>query len=179
MDDTKKAYKQVSGVDIEEQKRIWDERGKGYYGEFLVFNHLYGEIPGMCKILMNCEIPVEGNKSTEVDLILIHETGIYSFEMKHYKGDIYVNPDGNTWTQYFRTQSNEVFHNPIQQNEYHISAIKKLFPDIQILTLTLMSTRKRLSFRTDTETTSLCWSAHTAVTLWDSSQSGKRHPLPA
>ncbi len=123
------AYKQVSGIDIEEQKRIWDERGKGYYGEYLVFNHLYTDIPGMSKILMNCEIPAEGNKTTEIDLILIHETGMYSFEMKHYKGDIYVNLDGDIWTQYFRTQSNEVFHNPIRQNEYHITALKKLFPD--------------------------------------------------
>ena len=132
MNDSEKAYKKVSGVDIQEQKNIWDERGKGYYGEYLVFNHLYGEIPGMSKILMNCEIPVEGNKKTEIDLILVHETGIYSFEMKHYKGDIYGDIDGEIWTQYFRTQSNEVFHNPVQQNAYHISALKDRFPSVPV-----------------------------------------------
>ena len=30
--DIKDIYKQLTDVDIEEQKRLWDERGKGYYG---------------------------------------------------------------------------------------------------------------------------------------------------
>jgi len=34
-------YTQLTNVDIEEQKKIWDERGKGYYGEYLLFNHIY------------------------------------------------------------------------------------------------------------------------------------------
>ena len=59
MESIESAYKQVTGVDIKEQKEIWDERGKGYYGEYLVFNHLFANIPGMSKILMNCEIPAE------------------------------------------------------------------------------------------------------------------------
>ena len=40
MSDLKKEYKQLTNVDIEEQKRIWDERGKGYYGEYLVLQEL-------------------------------------------------------------------------------------------------------------------------------------------
>ena len=32
--DIKEIYKQLTGVDIEEQKKLWDERGKRYYGEF-------------------------------------------------------------------------------------------------------------------------------------------------
>lgn len=82
-------YYNLTGVDIEEQKKIWDERGKGYYGEFLVLKALYKNIPGTCKILMNLQIPVSYEKTTEIDLLMIHETGLYVFEIKHLKGTIY------------------------------------------------------------------------------------------
>lgn len=87
--DIKETYKQLTGVDIEKQKYLWDERGKGYYGEFLVFCELYKYIAGKCKLLMNLQIPVDSQKTTEIDLIMIHETGLYVFEIKHYKGTIY------------------------------------------------------------------------------------------
>lgn len=130
--DIKKIYNRLTGIDISEQLRIWDERGKGYYGEFLVFSLLYQQIPGVCKILMNLEIPVENGKTTEVDLLMIHETGIYVFEIKHYKGVIYGKDTDIKWTQFFRTEDNQYFDNPILQNEYHIKAIKKLFPNVAI-----------------------------------------------
>ncbi len=119
-------YRQLTGVDIEVQKRIWDERAIGYYGEFLVFSELYKHIPGNCKILMNLEIPVSTGGKTEIDLLLIHETGLYVFEIKHYKGTIYGNDTDAVWTQYFRTTTNQVFKNPIQQNGYHVRALSNL-----------------------------------------------------
>lgn len=130
--DIKDIYKQLTNVNIEEQKRLWDERGKGYYGEYLVFCELYKKIVGNCKILMNLNIPTEKSKTTEIDLLMIHETGIYVFEIKHYKGKIYGNDTGEIWTQYFRTVKNSVFKNPMLQNEYHIEAINKLFDNIPI-----------------------------------------------
>lgn len=130
--DIKKVYKQLTGVDIEDQKHIWDERGKGYYGEFVVFCELYKHVIGTGKILMNLNIPVENGGTTEIDLLLIHETGFYVFEIKHYKGTIYGDSTGEIWTQYFRTAKNNTFRNPILQNEYHINALKKIFPDTPI-----------------------------------------------
>lgn len=130
--DIKTAYNQLTNVDIEQQKQIWDERGKGYYGEYLVFCELYKIIPGNGKILMNLNVPVSASKSTEIDLVLIHETGIYVFEIKHYKGTIYGKSTDPIWTQYFRTAKNNTFKNPIEQNRYHIEALSKLFPDIPI-----------------------------------------------
>ena len=70
----KETYRQLTNVDIIEQKQIWDERGKGYYGEYLLFCELYKEISGECKILMNLNIPVNAMNTTEIDLLLIHET---------------------------------------------------------------------------------------------------------
>ena len=130
--DVKTIYTQLTNVDIEQQKRIWDERGKGYFGEYLLFCELYKSITGNGKILMNLNVPAENSKTTEIDLVLIHETGLYVFEIKHYKGTIYGKDTDAIWTQYFRTVKNNTFKNPIEQNRYHIQALKKLFPDTPI-----------------------------------------------
>ena len=125
-------YKKLTGVDINEQTSLWDERGKGYYGEFLVFQEIYKGISGCSKMLMNLEIPTPTGGTTELDLLLIHETGLYVFEVKHYKGTIYGKIHDKRWTQYFRTARNNSFKNPVEQNQYHINALQKLFPDIPI-----------------------------------------------
>lgn len=135
-------YKQLTNIDIEQQKKLWDERGKGYYGEFLVFCELYKNIPGNCKILMNLNIPTKQDKTTELDLVLIHETGIYVFEIKHYKGTIYGDDTNSIWTQYFRTAKNNTFKNPILQNEYHISALKNIFNDVPIKSVIVFTNRE-------------------------------------
>ena len=128
-------YKQLTNIDINEQRQIWDERGKGYYGEYLLFCELYKHIFGTSKILMNLNIPVDHLKTTEIDLLLIHETGLYVFEIKHYKGTIYGKDTDSRWTQYFRTAKNNTFKNPIEQNGYHIRALKKIFPDMPMHSL--------------------------------------------
>ena len=128
--DIREVYKQLTSVDIEQQKQIWDERGKGYYGEYLLFCKLYRSLTGNGKILMNLNVPVDATKTTEIDLVLVHETGLYVFEIKHYKGTIYGKDTDAYWTQFFRTVKNNSFKNPVMQNEYHISALKRLFPDI-------------------------------------------------
>jgi len=130
--DINETYKKLTGVDVLEQKRLWNERGKGYYGEFLVFREIYSCLPGCCKLVMNIEIPSPSGGKTEIDLVLIHETGLYVFEVKHYKGTIYGTIHENRWTQYFRTAKNNSFRNPVEQNQYHIEALRKLYPGIPI-----------------------------------------------
>lgn len=137
--DTKKAYIQLTNVDIEKEKILWDERGKGYYGEYLVFCELYKKLIGTCKILMNLNIPTSNGKTTEIDLLLIHETGIYVFEVKHYKGTIYGKDTDKIWTQYFRTAQNNSFKNPMLQNEYHVNAIKNIFPNIPVRSIVVFT----------------------------------------
>jgi hypothetical protein len=132
MEQIQKVYQKLSGVDIEEQKRIWDERGKGYYGEYLDFEKLFSAVRGHCKLLMNLQVPTLGGKTTEIDLLMVHETGIYVFEIKHYKGTIYGQASEMNWTQYFRTVDNSKFANPILQNDYHIAALRAMFPDAPI-----------------------------------------------
>lgn len=155
--DIKDIYRQLTDVDIEAQKRLWDERGKGYYGEYLVFCELYKKIVGNCKILMNLNIPSENGKTTEIDLLMIHETGIYVFEIKHYKGKIYGNDTGEIWTQYFRTTKNNVFKNPMLQNEYHIKAVNKLFDNIPIKSVIVFTSRDcEIKVKNTNENIDLC-----------------------
>ena len=125
-------YQKLTGIKIDEQMKLWDARGKGYYGEYLLFSELYNKVSGTCKILMNLQIPSEHGKTTEIDLLVIHETGLYVFEAKHYKGTIYGKIDEPRWTQYFRTAPNQSFNSPIMQNRWHIEQLSKLYPNLPI-----------------------------------------------
>ena len=127
-------YRQASGVDIKEQERLWNERGKGYFGEYLVFSEVFPLCSEKAKLLTNVQIPFN-EKSTEIDVLLIDRFGIVSFEVKHYKGTIYGKSDDRTWTQYFKTTKNEVFPSPILQNDYHVSALRHQFPDVPIYSI--------------------------------------------
>ena len=119
-------YTNLTGVDIKKQEDLWDERGKGYYGEYLLFRELFYFAPGWGKFLMNVQIPGLYTEDTEIDLLYLHETGIYVFEVKHYKGTIYGKVEDDHWTQYFKTTKNNVFYNPVKQNRGHINALKAL-----------------------------------------------------
>lgn len=126
-------YEQLTAVDLDKEREVWDERGRGYYGEFLVFNVLFDRLSDDSKILMNVEIPTgTGDKTTEIDMLLIHKYGLYCFEMKHYKGDIFCNFNQDRWVQAFRTTKNYAFNSPLRQNEYHIAALKKMFPNVPV-----------------------------------------------
>lgn len=150
-------YNQLTNVDINDQIQLWNDRGKGYYGEFLVFGELYKNIPGNCKILMNLNLPTKNLNTTEIDLILIHETGIYVFEIKHYKGTIYGTDTDNTWTQYFRTTKNVVFKNPILQNAYHICALKDLFNNIPIKSIIVFTNEDcKIKVTNNNQNVSIC-----------------------
>lgn len=140
-EDIEKIYQDLTGVDISEQYYIWDERGKGYYGEYLVFKTLYPSVDGVCKFLMNIIVPTETGRTTEIDLLMIHETGLYVFEIKHYKGTIYGKAEDTTWTQYFRTARNNTFQNPILQNDYHIKALRNMFPTLPIYSCVVFTSR--------------------------------------
>ena len=125
MDEIKRIYENLSGVDIEEQFYQENERAKGYIGEYGVLKELLKEVNGTFKLLMNLKVPI-GNRETEIDLLMIHETGIYVFEVKNYKGVIYGGIHQKRWTQYFRTVQNQTFYNPVLQNEYHLKALRGL-----------------------------------------------------
>ena len=127
--ETKKTYKEASGIDIDEQHEIWNERAKGYWGEYKVFTLLYRELDFPNKMLLNLQIPSDNGRTTEIDLLLISPTGIYVFEIKHYSGKVYGGYDKPTWTEYYKSRDSVTFDNPLLQNEYHLKQLRHLLPD--------------------------------------------------
>lgn len=98
---------------------------KGKYGEYLSFNILE-KIKGEHRILTNVYLPKENGETTEVDLIYLHETGIYVLESKNYSGWIFGDEKSKYWMQILKNKQKKKFYNPIRQNNTHIKYLIKL-----------------------------------------------------
>lgn len=96
---------------------------KGHYGEYLAKYALgNNNVAGYLKILCNVYVPYQG-KTSEIDIILIHEKGIYVLESKNYSGWIFGSAEQKNWTQCFNKNKKYQFYNPILQNQTHINAL--------------------------------------------------------
>ena len=97
---------------------------KGRYGEYLTYKKLFNAVEGNKKFLLNCYIPKDNGETTEIDLIMIHATGIYVFESKNYSGWIFGKESNKQWTQTLprgkRRTLKSHFLNPIMQNQLHL-----------------------------------------------------------
>ncbi len=81
-------------------------------------------------------IPKNNGETTELDVVLLHESGIYVFESKNYSGWIFGTESQQYWIQTLpigrgRSQKNR-FYNPILQNKGHLKWIQTFLAD-QIL----------------------------------------------
>ena len=103
---------------------------KGNYGEFSSYGKL-AKLPGYHKALFNIYIPNGKEQTTEIDLVYLHETGIYVIESKNYSGWIFGDEKSHKWTQTFPNGQKFPFYNPIKQNQGHIKALKTLLPSIE------------------------------------------------
>lgn len=102
---------------------------KGHFGEFSSYGKL-AKLPGYHKALFNIYIPNGKEKTTEIDLVYLHETGIYVIESKNYSGWIFGDEKSQKWVQTFPNGQKFSFYNPINQNLGHIKALKALLPSI-------------------------------------------------
>lgn len=103
-----------------EQKELLSLKNKGDLGEYNLYKALQGRIDG--KYLFNLHVPC-GTSISEIDLVLIHKTGLYVFECKNYRGKIYGSDNDEYWVSKTRNGAFS-FYNPIKQNEGHIRALK-------------------------------------------------------
>jgi hypothetical protein len=94
----------------------------GIYGEYLTYEYLHNA-PGYSKILCNLYIERDNGYISEIDLIFIHETGIYIIESKNFSGWIYGHAKDQYWTQVLKDGRKYKFYNPIKQNETHLEAV--------------------------------------------------------
>ena len=67
-----------------------------------------------------------GDRTTQIDHVLVSQFGIFVIETKGYKGWIFGNEANQQWTQVlYRAKFR--FGNPIRQNAGHVAALRNLF----------------------------------------------------
>lgn len=94
-------------------------------GEALVVDTIETSLNQPHLLLNNVTLPTKDG-TTQIDHVLVAETGIFVIETKHYSGWIFGRPQDSQWTQQkfrFRTQ----FQNPLRQNYAHVMALCSLF----------------------------------------------------
>lgn len=97
----------------------------GAYGEYLT-KYMFGSVRlnGYHKELCNVYVPYK-NSTSEIDIIVIHEKGIFVIESKNYSGWIFGSERQRNWTQMLNKKSKQSFYNPILQNKTHIKALSE------------------------------------------------------
>lgn len=95
----------------------------GNFGEYLIFQKLC-RVKGYKKVLSNVYIKKRSGDYTEVDVIMVHTSGVYVVESKNYKGHISGYKTAKNWTQSLGRNTKNQFYNPLQQNEAHIRGLK-------------------------------------------------------
>lgn len=96
---------------------------KGSFGEYLI-KYALSNISGYQKVLRNIYVPYNG-KTSEIDVLLIHEKVIFVFESKNYSGWIFGGLENQQWTQCLPNKQKSRFYNPILQNKTHIKALSQ------------------------------------------------------
>lgn len=108
----------------------------GKMGEGVVSFSISSCFHSKTKYLKDTYLHFRNGTSTQVDEIVISNSGIYVFEVKNYKGWIFGNQNNKNWTQvlylgYGETEKNQ-FYNPIIQNRTHINCIETIIEDKSI-----------------------------------------------
>jgi hypothetical protein len=123
---------------------------KGAHGEYLAGQKLK-RLSKHChhRILYNLYVPKTDGTTTEIDLLLLHPSGVYVVESKNYGGYIYGSATDRQWTAVLAGgKRKERFVNPIRQNQGHLSALQKYLPVIasaNLHSLIIFSTRCTLA----------------------------------
>ncbi len=98
-------------------------------GEALVADAIGRDFTRPHHLLNNITLPT-ADGTTQIDHVLVADTGIFVIETKHYSGWVFGNAKDRQWTQtIFKKKSR--FQNPRHQNYAHVKALQLLlgFPD--------------------------------------------------
>ena len=97
----------------------------GLCGEFWAYMEMEGQVPAPCRCLWNLLIP-KAKGHSQVDLLLIHSTGMYVVESKnftncHLQGD----ETQQSWNATYKKNRKYKIYSPYLQNEGHIEALRR------------------------------------------------------
>ena len=96
-----------------------------YIGEAMLANTIAGQLSRPHVLINNVTLKTKDG-TTQIDHVLVADTGIFVMENKRYDGWIFGDPQSRQWTQtIYRKKSR--FQNPIHQNFGHVKALVSLF----------------------------------------------------
>jgi len=114
---------------------------KGSFGEKSVALMLSSLDGTKYKVINNIMLQV-GNKTTQIDHLVISNYGVFVIETKNYKGLISGDEFDDYWKQTIYKRK-EKLYNPIRQNYGHIQVLKELLhdiPDINYISIVAFTT---------------------------------------
>lgn len=76
------------------------------------------------RLLRNVYIEKSNGDFTEIDVLLLHESGVYVFESKNLSGAVYGDMEHMQWKRYKRDGEFDYIPNPIRQNSGHVEALR-------------------------------------------------------
>ena len=94
----------------------------GLYGEYQI-TCLLEDCAQNAKFLHNLYIPY-GDKTTEIDILMIHPVGIFVIESKNFRGKVIGDVTEKVWTQCINSHR-ETLYNPLKQNNTHVYALQQ------------------------------------------------------
>lgn len=124
-------------------KTIQNFENIGQFGEYATeFALTNNNLPGVLIVLKNLYVPYK-NTTSEIDLLMVHEKGIFVFESKNYSGWIFGSEDQLYWTQSLKGGEKNKFYNPIRQNKTHIKALSQFLnkPETDFISYIVFSER--------------------------------------
>lgn len=99
------------------------------------------EIGESCRILNNLYIPRYNGYTTEIDILLIDDTGLYCIECKNYQGWIFGKKTEKYWMQTFPNGERYRFYNPYLQNKSHVKYLQNIITNAPIYNIVVFSNK--------------------------------------
>lgn len=108
-------------------KKVVVPKIKGTLGEYKVSLKLK-RLSKRKYIVINDLLLKKGDRTTQIDHVVISKSGIFIIETKNYKGWIHGHENSEYWTQTIYKHKTK-FRNPIKQNWGHVYLLKKVLSE--------------------------------------------------
>lgn len=150
-------YRKTSYYQITKIPYLSVKKDIGKYGEYLIYKRLKNFEEKNAKFLFNVYIPKEDEQTTECDVLMLTQKGIFVFESKNYSGWIFGSEKQKNWYQTLPSSKGkshkEHFYNPIMQNNSHIKHLKELIatnvPIYSVIVFSERCTLKSINITSD------------------------------
>ena len=97
---------------------LWVRFHKGAWGEYQLYRSA-DVLGGRRAWLFNLYLPKQDRATTEIDAVLIHESGVYVFESKNLTGTVSGAPTDRDWHLRLEGGGEILFYSPMLQNQTH------------------------------------------------------------